>query len=213
MFSAIISSLVFFRGREIKKMKIPKTDRKRSTLTIDLKAQSEAFRRSCESREVTPSAELRRLVDKSLKEESKGYRPAFKTTGQPDATRLRREVRFSESEHEAATRLATRLGTNVQGMLLAFVRSAAVTHSIFSDKELLALGVSSNQLGAIGRNFNQIVRRLNRDFDPMPPDYAEAIKQIEGIRQEIKQQINTNAALITAAQERWQFVESGVKHG
>jgi hypothetical protein len=178
----------------------------RSTLNFDMGEHGAAFRRSCDLKGVTPSAELRFLIEKSLAQNPSSSKPVFRAKVELDEKRIRREVRFSETELVAAHRLADFLGTTLQGLLISFVRSAAVTESLFSEKELLALGNSSSQLGAIGRNLNQLVRKLNSDFNVLPVDYSNAIGAIESIRHEIKAQIRANSEVMVAGYERWKLI-------
>ncbi len=184
----------------------------RKQLYVGLGKLDDPFRESCAARGITPNAEIRRLVANSLQEKAAPLKQKFKSNAAIDETRLRREIRFSESEFEAGTRLAAYLGTNMQGMVIALIRNAVESEAIFSEKEVLALSASSLQLGALGRNFNQLVKRLNADIDPLPTDYANAVALIGEIQTEIRAQIKCNVRLITAAEGRWQLIAAGVLH-
>lgn len=185
-------------------------EKQRKRLHVALGASDEPFRKGCEERGITPSAEIRRLIEDSLNKPNAGKRSVFKSRPEPDETRLRREIRFSESEFEAGTKLAKHLGTNIQGMLISLVRCAVETKPIFSEQEVNKLAAASLQLGAVGRNFNQLVRRLNSDIEPLPIDYENAVKALEGVFKEIREVIKMNSALITAAEGRWELVQAGV---
>lgn len=192
-------------------MKITKPEKKRSTLTIDLGECNDTFRESCLSSGVKPSVEIRRLIDASLSKPNTGKPRIFKSKPEPDETRLRREIRFSESEFEAGTKLANHLGTNIQGMVIALVRSAVETQPIFSKEEVNVLASASLQLGAVGRNFNQLVRRLNSDIEPLPMDYENAVKAVEGVFKENREVIKKVGALIIAAEGRWKLVQAKIQ--
>lgn len=181
----------------------------RKQFYVGIGALDEPFRKACIERGVTPSAEIRRLIEASLSKPNAGKRSVFKSKSEPDETRLRREIRFSESEFEAGTKLAKHLGTNIQGMLIAMVRCAVETKPIFSNEEVNKLAAASLQLGAVGRNFNQLVRRLNSDIEPLPVDYENAVKALEGVFKEIREVVRMNSALITAAEGRWELVQAG----
>jgi hypothetical protein len=185
-------------------------EKQRKRLHVALGASDEPFRRECEERGITPSAEIRRLIEDSLSKPNVRKRCVFKSRPEPDETRLRREIRFSESEFEAGTKLAKHLGTNIQGMLISLVRCAVEAKPIFSGQEVNKLAAASLQLGAVGRNFNQLVRRLNSDIEPLPNDYENAIKALESVFKEIREVIKLNGALITAAEGRWELVQAGV---
>jgi hypothetical protein len=185
--------------------KVKKMQRKR--LHVALGEFDEPFRKDCEARGVNPSAEIRRLIEASLSKPNTGQPRIFKSKPEPDETRLRREIRFSESEFEAGTKLANHLGTNIQGMVIALVRSAVETQPIFSKEEVNVLAAASLQLGAVGRNFNQLVRRLNSDIEPLPMDYENAVKAVEGVFKENREVIRKVGALIIAAEGRWKLVQ------
>lgn len=188
--------------------RVKKMQRKR--LHVALGECDAPFRKDCEERGINPSAEIRRLIDASLSKPNTGKPRIYKSKPEPDETRVRREIRFSESEFEAGTKLANHLGTNIQGLVIALVRSAVETHPIFSKEEVNALAAASLQLGAVGRNFNQLVRRLNSDIEPLPLDYENAVKAVEGVFKENREVIKKIGALITAAEGRWQLVQAGI---
>ena len=186
---------------------VKKVQRKR--LHVALGGCDAPFRKDCEERGVNPSAEIRRLIEASLSKPDTGKPRIFKSKPEPDETRVRREIRFSESELEAGNKLAKQLGTNMQGMVIALVRSAVEAHAVYSADEVNKLAGASLQLGAVGRNFNQLVRRLNSDIDPLPADYENAVNALEGVFKENKEVIKRIASLITAAEGRWKLAQTG----
>lgn len=191
------------------KEKKPKVKTVRKQFYVGIGALDEPFRQSCLERKLSPSAEIRRLIEASLNKPDTGKPRIFKSKPEPDETRVRREIRFSESELDAGNKLAKQLGTNIQGMVIALVRSAVETHAAYSADEVNKLAGASLQLGAVGRNFNQLVRRLNSDIDPLPADYENAVNALEGVFKENKEVIKRIGSLITAAEGRWKLVQTG----
>lgn len=83
----------------------------------------------------------------------------------PDRGRVRTEVRFSASEFEAVEKLAAEVGTSKGKWITDLVRAYITRQPQFGLLELQAIGESSAQLRAIGRNLNQIALALNRGGD------------------------------------------------
>lgn len=76
--------------------------------------------------------------------------------------RVRRQLRLTPSEHQLALQLTGKFGfRNMQTFLIRLLRVAADEAALLRQDELNALLASNLQLAGIGRNLNQIAKRLN----------------------------------------------------
>lgn len=127
-------------------------------ISSDLKSQ---WALHCRSKGQSPSEAIRSVVRHLLSNVDDDHE--FDVVRQdPDETRVRVELRMTESEREAVERISERTGTSVNKWITDLVRSYVTHEPQFGMHELQAVGESNNQLRAIGRNLNQIALALNR---------------------------------------------------
>jgi hypothetical protein len=137
---------------------------KKSPLTTRVDATvKEAFRTEAESRALTESKLLEKLVEAFLK------RDATASTATPEsqtAVRSRQaHARLTPAEHAELGRVAAERGMSRGTYLAELFRANVYEQPRFSGPEIDALHRAAGQLAAVGRNINQIARALNTSLD------------------------------------------------
>jgi predicted Kef-type K+ transport protein len=109
---------------------------------------------------------------------------------------------LTRSEHTALAEIAEDRACSIQFWIVSLVRSALTRGITVGGAELIALGESNYELAAMGRNLNQIARRLNagtaidsRELEPMLRALTESM---ETHRRRVH-------ALVNACSHRWKL--------
>ncbi|MGH8108276.1 MAG: hypothetical protein ACREO1_06110, partial [Arenimonas sp.] len=155
----------------------------------------------------TPQAALRAVMRKLVGEET----PPFETppvhrvnTRRIDRAKKKRLVNhFTVSEFEALEVIANEKQCSKQHWVTCLVRAALTRGVTVGGVELQALADSNYQLMALGRNVNQIVKRMNAE----PEQYAQQLdaKLLHDIQQQIKANRQATHAVIASCSERWEI--------
>lgn len=137
----------------------------------------------CKARNVTPSEGVKKAIAR-LMQAGKGVEVFSVEPVIEQKARI--EIQLTKSERSAAdTRALTEGFKNTNLWIAATVRSALTNTPQFGQIEIEALGRSNLQLMAIGRNLNQIAKRMNaaksdadiRDYDSaLVEDLAAAVR-------------------------------------
>lgn len=158
----------------------------------------------CMQQGVTPSAGVQQVVRHLLGNEIKS-RPvslASSESEQPDCSRRRLELRLTGSELAELTALADGLEMSPNQWVINLVRANLTSEPQFGMAELRVLGESNTRLLAIGRNLNQIARRINAND-------AEHVRLKVGHIEALSRQIMTHTARVSKAMraniDRWRL--------
>ena len=170
-------------------------------VTPDTKAQVRAL---AERQQLTESALLKRLITLTIQSVSGGSGEALKPNrrsgvGSRVCIRLRAEDQLLLQERAGARQMAA--ATYAAVLVRAHLRSLPP----LPRHELLELKRSVAELGAIGRNINQIARLANqggRVAAPGRDDLRSILRVCEGLRDHVK-------ALIKANQRSWESGYAG----
>ncbi|WP_108610844.1 plasmid mobilization relaxosome protein MobC [Aminobacter sp. MSH1] len=162
----------------------------------DLKEPWEAY---CAARNLKPGAAIRIAIEAQLKSAEAVGTSQPTASLQPSAPepRKRYEITLTDSEKAA---IASRLDgkRTMRDWIASAIRGALTREPQFGAGELAALADSNYQLQALGRNLNQIARRLNeRKAADFP---ASRVADVEKI---IKTHTKAASALMRASVERW----------
>lgn len=160
-------------------------------VTPETKAQ---FRALADRQQLTESALLKRLVTLTIQSvsgaDSEALEPRRRgTLGSRVCIRLRAEDQLLLQERASARQIAT--ATYAAVLIRAHLRSLAP----LPKQELMELKRSVAELGAIGRNVNQMARAANqggRVVGPGRDDLRLFIRVCEGLRDHVKAMIKTN---------------------
>ena len=147
-----------------------------------------------------PGAALREAIEKQLAGlQVDKARTLFTQVEQTHREpRKRFEILLTVSEREALEVSAKEAGSSVRQFIVDAVRATLTHEPQYSMKEIEVLGESNYQLLAIGRNLNQIARRLNEGkYEPI------TVERIEELSRSLRQHAKKVSDSIGANIERW----------
>lgn len=151
-----------------------------------------------------PGPALRSLLEAELRAVSRpgASSPAAKSAqpaeGLRRGPRARLELRLTASERSRVQELADAEGCSLQQWVVNVVRATLTRQPQFGGREIQILGESNYQLLALGRNLNQIARRLNEGLSE-----SVTLREIQELRDAIKRHTEIASAAIRASVERW----------
>lgn len=178
------------------------TDRKSPILSVrlgaDLKERWEAY---CEDLGLAPSTAIKAAIEQQL--EKAGKNPKPKTYHQTQEApvgepKVRFEILLTESEKRAIRERANVERCSMRRWIVDACRAGLTREPQFGMKEIDALGESNYQLLALGRNLNQIARRLNEGKSA-----KLTVEQIEKLSARIDKHTDIVSTAIRASLERW----------
>lgn len=143
---------------------------------------------------------MRYVIQDDMPPEVKNW-ISMQTKGQPDeGPKQRLEVRFTPSEHHEIVTRSDAEGCSPQRWVINCVRASLTSQPQFTMETTKALWESSGQLRAIGRNLNQIAKKLNEVGSA--PIAADEIKQLS---EYIYNHTQIVAELQDASLSRWKL--------
>lgn len=154
----------------------------------------------CSSLGKKPGVALREAIEKQLSGlQADTARTVFtqveETSQEP---KKRFEILLTVSEREALEVRAKEAGSSVRQFIVDAIRATLTHEPQYSMKEIEVLGESNYQLLAIGRNLNQIARRLNEGkYEPV------TVERIEELSKSILLHVKKISDSIGANIERW----------
>jgi hypothetical protein len=119
----------------------------------------------------------------------------------PQGSKLRRGIRLWPSEVDAISRRAELEGCSWQAWTVNVLRGCLTKQPQIGMKEFEVLGASNYQLAAIGRNLNQIARRINDGYDA---DLL-TVERLDALLNIITAHTKQVSAVMGASIERWDF--------
>lgn len=170
-------------------------------LNVHLGSLKKPWSDYCTSIGKKPGAALKEAIERQL--ESANALPEPKTYQQTKPIpykepKVRFEILLTPSEKAALTERAESERCSQRRWIVDAIRAGLTNEAQFGMNEIEALGESNYQLLAIGRNLNQIARKLN-DGSPGPIP----IELIEGLREIIDTHTHVVSTAIRASLERW----------
>ena len=174
----------------------------------ELQEQWEAW---CAKTDTKPADAMRAAMRRIIQGDTSEVRQevANQVDGQPDAgPKERIEVRFTPSEYQGITTRAEAEGCSPQRWIVNCVRASLTHEPQFTMETTKALWESSYQLRAIGRNLNQIAKRLN---EGKPANIKT--EQIEKLATYIYRHTDKVAAVQDASLSRWGIQVKGAADG
>jgi hypothetical protein len=192
------------------KFKEPQTS---ATIRIRLAKLHAPFALWCEKHNQTPGAALRELVKQKLLQQidaglklplivpenfSAGHMTAL--VGISEMAHVRVELRLTQSEAEAITKLAEKGHASAPKLIRKLVRAYLLKAAIFSTQETTDLGAINLALMRIGNNLNQIARKLHSETTAHV-DHQE----IHDCMTQIDAHVKTCAQALELSRERWRI--------
>lgn len=142
---------------------------------------------------------MRHLVRGTLPAQSLHDAAVEEEPGVPDVGRKRRiEVRLTPSEFQELHQRAEASGSSAQRWIVNCVRASLTQRPQVTMDTAKALWESSYQLRSIGRNLNQVVKRLNEAGGVTPTG-----RQMERLAEFIYAHTDRVSALLDASLSRW----------
>lgn len=154
----------------------------------------------CASVGKKPGAALREAIEKQLAELQGGRsKTVFKPVEEVQHKAKKRfEIMLTDSERDALATRATEENCSGRQFVIDALRAALTHEPQLSMKEIEILGESNFQLLAVGRNLNQIARRLNEGkYEPV------TVERMEELRKIIDAHVQKASDSIRANIERW----------
>lgn len=158
----------------------------------------------CDGLGVPPSTAVRRSIEQQVSGISDQLTaPADKPSKTREPTGGQKKVRVSlwltESEREGIRTRTTLHGGSRAGWIINLIRAALTRDPQLGDDEIEALNESNYQLLSIGRNLNQIARRMNESQKQQSVELA----MINELREQIDSHTSNVTRLIRSNTERW----------
>ena len=156
----------------------------------------------CAQRGVNPSTAVREFIEKEVLASDASEGESVAKTREPKHVekKVRVSIWLTESEREGI-RVRTRLrGGTRAGWIIQVVRSALTKDPGLSDDEIEALSQSNYELLSIGRNLNQITRRINAAPASQKPPNISGVEKLAANINEHTSKVNR---LIRSSTERW----------
>lgn len=167
-------------------------------LGADLKRRWRAY---CQSIKKEPSTAIKEGIEHQLTKvdgtpAAKVYRQVEEARSEEKKKRF--EILLTPSERAALIERAAHDGSSPRRWIVAAVRARLTKEPQFGMREIDALGESNYQLLAIGRNLNQIAKRLNEGGKG-----GSTIDAIEELRSTIRAHTDQVNRAMRASLERW----------
>jgi len=181
------------RGRSLVQMSLTMSDCTQLKTWVS-KDTKERFAALARHQELSESAMLKRLVDLMLQTAGAGEVPAIHS-GHRSARGLRLTVRLRADDQILLRERALARGMPPATYLSVLARAHLRSLAPLPKEELLALKRTVSELGAIGRNLNQIARATNqgeRASGPAREDLKAMLKVCGGLRDHVKGLLSTN---------------------
>lgn len=170
-------------------------------MDVYLGALKEPWADYCKALGKKPGAAIKEAIELQLKKAQS--LPAPKTYQQtneapPLEPKQRFEILLTASEKRAIEERAHIERCSMRRWIIDAIRVGLTHEPQFRMSEIDALGDSNYQLLALGRNLNQIARRLNEgEYEPITVERIEALSRI------IDKHTNLVSRAIRASIERW----------
>ena len=167
------------------------------TITVRLSDETDQqWRAFCQSRGEGHSATLRKVIESALRNTPERSR----TVGPDDGWQMVRVcTQLTESERESIRTRTRYHGISRSRWMANVIRAALTREPQFCQDEIEALDRSTFQLAAIGRNLNQIARRLNEGQTHQTLE----VEQVSDLREAIESHVEQVNLLVRACTERW----------
>ncbi|MDP4573465.1 plasmid mobilization relaxosome protein MobC [Pseudomonas sp. LPH60] len=153
----------------------------------------------CEGLGKTPGAAIKEAIEYQLTKANANPVPkTYRQTEEAKEPKLRFEILMTISEKSAVRERAQLERCSMRRWIIDAIRTGLTHEPQFGMAEIDALGESNYQLLALGRNLNQIARRLNEgQYEPVTVERIEALSRL------IDKHTDVVSGAIRASLERW----------
>ncbi|RMP15595.1 MULTISPECIES: plasmid mobilization relaxosome protein MobC [Pseudomonas syringae group] len=174
-------------------------EKKNAYLNVYLGPVKELWSDYCESLGKKPGAAIKEAIEQQLKTADALPAPrVYRQTEVAKEPKQRFELLLTASEKAAVKERSHVERCSMRRWVVDAIRTGLTHEPQFGMSEIEALGESNYQLLAIGRNLNQLARRLNEGaYEPVTVERIEALSRI------IDKHTDVVSAAIGASLERW----------
>ncbi|WP_423770322.1 plasmid mobilization relaxosome protein MobC [Pseudomonas sp. NLJ1] len=178
-------------------------EKKNAYLNVYLGPVKEPWANYCKTLGKKPGAAIKEAIEQQLaKAEANPQPKTYRQTETDKETKERFEILLTISEKAAVKDRATTERCSMRRWIVDAIRAGLTNEPQLSMLEIDALGESNYQLLALGRNLNQIARRLNEGhYEPI------TIERIEALSRLIDKHTDAVSDAIRASLERWSIVK------
>jgi hypothetical protein len=178
---------------------------KKNYLNVYLGSLKEEWLNYCTSLGKKPGAAIKEAIEAQLSQpskKSKSTKPIFKQIRETPDTgpKARIEVRLTTSEKEKLVELAALENCSPQIWITNVLRATLTHQPQCGMREIEALGESNYHLLAIGRNLNQIAKKLNYGLPS-----SVTVEKIQLLRKLIENHTTQVSNTLRASVERWRI--------
>ncbi|AVD85442.1 plasmid mobilization relaxosome protein MobC [Pseudomonas sp. SWI6] len=146
-----------------------------------------------------PGAAIKEAIEQQLAKAEANFQPkTYRQTESVKEPKERFEILLTTSEKAAIKDRASTERCSMRRWIVDAIRTGLTHEPQFSMSEIDALGESNYQLLALGRNLNQIARRLNEGhYEPVTVERIDALSRL------IDKHTDIVSDAIRASLERW----------
>lgn len=174
-------------------------EKKNAYLNVYLGPVKEPWADYCRTLGKKPGAAIKEAIEQQLaKAEANPQPKTYRQTETIKDPKERFEILLTASEKAAVKERATTERCSARRWIIDAIRTGLTNEPQFGMSEIDALGESNYQLLALGRNLNQIARRLNEGhYEPITVERIEALSRL------IDKHTDIVSNAIRASLERW----------
>ena len=179
-------------------------DKKNAYLNVYLGPVKEPWAVYCRGLGKKPGAAIKEAIEQQLAKAEVSAQPnIYRQTETIQEPKERFEILLTISEKAAVRERATTERCSMRRWIIDAIRAGITQEPQFSMPEIDALGESNYQLLALGRNLNQIARRLNAGhYEPVTVERIEVLSRI------IENHVDNVSDAIRASLERWKITRT-----
>lgn len=178
--------------------------KKTTHLNVYLGSVKEPWADYCKRLGKKPGAAIKEAIEQQLAQAEANPRPkTYRQTETVKEPKERFEILLTVSEKAAVQERATTERCSMRRWIVDAIRTGLTHEPQFGMSEIDALGESNYQLLALGRNLNQIARRLNEGYyEPITVERIDALSRL------IDKHTDIVSDTIRASLERWSIHKS-----
>ncbi len=177
------------------------SERRTTTITVDLGDLKAPWQAWCQDHGVTPSHALRNAVRQAMdRKATQAPPPRLRVSRRRERATARMKLNVTPSELAALRTCARLEGYQPTAWVVAMIRTKLTGEPHVGQSELETLARSNQQLLALGRNLNQIAKVLNTAPQNRTAFRAEVITELSRVIQAHTKKVSD---VLRGTVERW----------
>jgi hypothetical protein len=177
------------------------SERRTTTITVDLGDLKTPWQAWCQDHGVTPSHALRNAIRQAMdRKATQAPAPRLRVNRRRERATARMKLNVTPSELAALRTYARHEGYQPTAWVVAMIRSKLTGEPHVGQPELETLARSNQQLLALGRNLNQIAKVLNSAPQNRAAFRVEVITELSRVIQAHTKKVSD---VLRGTMERW----------